>query len=150
MIVIDEYLAVRVVGGAWPEGLPDDEELALPASRHWRLLQRMHAPGPSSSVRSSALSSPMVPVNGHRDLPTVGHQDLPADGHRMSPACQLAKGTTPLSERHLPREPTRLRSGTPEWSRPSASAVSSARSIPAGSQRWALGVARLASTRPRR
>lgn len=45
MIVIDEYLAVRVVGGAWPEGLPDDEDLALPASRHWRLLQRVHAPG---------------------------------------------------------------------------------------------------------
>ena len=45
MIVIDEYLAVRVMGGAWPEGLPDDEDLALPASRHWRLLQRVHAPG---------------------------------------------------------------------------------------------------------
>ena len=45
MIVIDEYLAVRVVGGDWPEGLPDDEELGLPASRHWRLLQRVHAPG---------------------------------------------------------------------------------------------------------
>lgn len=34
VIVIDEYLAVRVVGGAWPEGLPDDEDLGLPASRH--------------------------------------------------------------------------------------------------------------------
>lgn len=45
MIVVDEYLAVRVVGGAWPDGLPDDEDLALPASRHWRLLQRVHAPG---------------------------------------------------------------------------------------------------------
>ena len=44
MIVIDEYLAVRVMGGVWPEGLPDDEDLALPASRHWRLLQRVHAP----------------------------------------------------------------------------------------------------------
>ena len=45
MIVVDEYLAVRVMGGAWPEGLPDDEDLVLPASRHWRLLQRVHAPG---------------------------------------------------------------------------------------------------------
>lgn len=45
MIVVDEYLAVRVVGGAWPESLPDDEDLALPACRHWRLLQRVHAPG---------------------------------------------------------------------------------------------------------
>jgi hypothetical protein len=45
LIVIDEYLAVRVMGGAWPEALPDDEDLALPACRHWRLLQRVHAPG---------------------------------------------------------------------------------------------------------
>jgi hypothetical protein len=44
VIVVDEYLAVRVLGGSWPEGLPDDE-LALPASRHWRLLQRVHSPG---------------------------------------------------------------------------------------------------------
>lgn len=44
MLVIDEYLAVRVLGGLWPDGLPD-EDLALPASRHWRLLMRVHAPG---------------------------------------------------------------------------------------------------------
>lgn len=44
MLVVDEYLAVRVLGGAWPDGLPD-EDLALPASRHWRLLMRVHAPG---------------------------------------------------------------------------------------------------------
>lgn len=44
MLVIDEYLAVRVLGGLWPEGLPDDD-LGLPASRHWGLLQRIHAPG---------------------------------------------------------------------------------------------------------
>ncbi|MGH9089765.1 MAG: hypothetical protein ACRDZR_00050 [Acidimicrobiales bacterium] len=41
MIVIDEYLAVRVTGGRWPAGLPDDE-LVLPTSRHWRLLQALH------------------------------------------------------------------------------------------------------------
>jgi hypothetical protein len=41
MIVVDEYLAVRVVRGRWPSGLPDDE-LALTASRHWRLLQALH------------------------------------------------------------------------------------------------------------
>jgi hypothetical protein len=41
VIVIDEYLATRVVSGDWPAGLPDDE-LALPASRHWRLLQALH------------------------------------------------------------------------------------------------------------
>lgn len=42
--MIDEYLAVAVLGGAWPAGLPD-EDLALPATRHWRLPQRVHAPG---------------------------------------------------------------------------------------------------------
>jgi hypothetical protein len=41
MIVVDEYLAVRVLRGRWPDELPDDE-LALTASRHWRLLQALH------------------------------------------------------------------------------------------------------------
>lgn len=41
MIVVDEYIAVRVFRARWPDGLPDDE-LALPASRHWRLLQALH------------------------------------------------------------------------------------------------------------
>lgn len=45
MTVIDEYLAVRVVGGDWPAELPDEDDVALPTSRHWRLLQRIHAPG---------------------------------------------------------------------------------------------------------
>jgi len=43
-LVIDEYLAVHVVLGDWPAGLPDDD-LALPAARHFRLLQRIHQPG---------------------------------------------------------------------------------------------------------
>lgn len=43
MIVVDEYLAVQVLGGSWPTALPDDD-LALPSSRHWRLLQRVHRP----------------------------------------------------------------------------------------------------------
>lgn len=43
MIVVDEYLAVRAVAGDSPEDLPD-EPLALPATRYWRLLQRIHAP----------------------------------------------------------------------------------------------------------
>ena len=42
MIVVDEYIAVRVLRGRWPTGLPDDEDLALPASAHWRLLQAVH------------------------------------------------------------------------------------------------------------
>jgi hypothetical protein len=43
VIVIDEYLAVRVLGGDWPDELPD-EDLGLTVSRHWRLLQRVHNP----------------------------------------------------------------------------------------------------------
>ncbi len=57
MILIDEYLAVRVLGGAWPAGLPDDE-LALPASRHWRLLQALHA---SRGGQLSRLMDPLSP-----------------------------------------------------------------------------------------
>lgn len=43
--MIDEYLAVRVLVGDRPEELGDDEPLALPAYRHYRLLQRVHQPG---------------------------------------------------------------------------------------------------------
>jgi hypothetical protein len=43
VIVIDEYLAVRVLLAPWPEGLPDDD-VALPAIRHWRLLQALDSP----------------------------------------------------------------------------------------------------------
>jgi hypothetical protein len=54
VIVVDEYLAVRVLGGAWPDELPDDE-LAMPASRHWRLLQRVH--GASTGQLSRLLAA---------------------------------------------------------------------------------------------
>lgn len=43
--MIDEYLAVRVLVGARPAELDEDEPLALPAYRHYRLLQRIHRPG---------------------------------------------------------------------------------------------------------
>ena len=58
MIVVDEYLAVRVVGGSWPSGLPDTEDVLLPTSRHWRLLQRVHAPGDGQLSRLLATLSP--------------------------------------------------------------------------------------------
>ena len=45
MLVVDEYLAVRVLVGARPPALDPDETLALPAYRHYRLLQRVHGPG---------------------------------------------------------------------------------------------------------
>jgi hypothetical protein len=57
VIVIDEYLAVRVLGGGWPDELPDDE-LVLPASRHWRLLQRVHGPA------TGQLSRPLANLPG--------------------------------------------------------------------------------------
>jgi hypothetical protein len=44
MLVIDEYLAVDVVRGDWPEGLPDEDVLGLTASRQYRLLQQIHDP----------------------------------------------------------------------------------------------------------
>ncbi|MCC5950722.1 MAG: hypothetical protein JJU45_01360 [Acidimicrobiia bacterium] len=43
--MIDEYLPVRVLVGVRPPELGEDEPLALPAYRHYRLLQRIHAPG---------------------------------------------------------------------------------------------------------
>lgn len=45
MLVIDEYLAVRVLVGASPPELDLDETLVIPAYRHYRLLQRIHSPG---------------------------------------------------------------------------------------------------------
>jgi hypothetical protein len=58
VIVVDEYLAVRVMGGSWPSGLPDAEDVLLPTSRHWRLLQRVHAPGDGQLSRLLATLSP--------------------------------------------------------------------------------------------
>ncbi len=58
MIVIDEYLAVRVINGDWPGTLPDDDDLALPVSRHWRLLQRLHAPAGGQLSKVLAALSP--------------------------------------------------------------------------------------------
>lgn len=43
MIIVDEYIAVRVILGRWPAAMPDDE-VALPTMGHWRLLQALHRP----------------------------------------------------------------------------------------------------------
>jgi hypothetical protein len=56
VIVIDEYVAVRALLARWPSDLPD-EELALPASRHWRLLQALHNP------RGGQLSRILAPLS---------------------------------------------------------------------------------------
>jgi hypothetical protein len=58
VIVVDEYLAVRSLLGDLPDEVPD-EPLALTASAHWRLLQRVHAPG-----WRLALTSPVCPHTG--------------------------------------------------------------------------------------
>lgn len=45
MLVVDEYLAIRVLVGDLPAEVDPDETFGLPAYRHYRLLQRVHAPG---------------------------------------------------------------------------------------------------------
>jgi len=42
LIVVDEYLALQAFRGDLPPGVPEDE-LLLPTSRHWRILQALHA-----------------------------------------------------------------------------------------------------------
>jgi hypothetical protein len=54
VIVVDEYLAIRSLLGDVPGDLPD-EPLAITASAHWRILQRIHAP--SGGQLSQALSA---------------------------------------------------------------------------------------------
>lgn len=60
MLVVDEYIAVRVLRGRWPAGLTDDEDLALPASAHWRLLQAVHGDRGGQLSRLFAGASPAV------------------------------------------------------------------------------------------
>jgi hypothetical protein len=59
VIVVDEYLAVRVLRARWPRDLPD-EELALTASRHWRLLQALHGRRGGQLSQLFAGASPAV------------------------------------------------------------------------------------------
>ena len=57
MLIVDEYVAVRVVLGDWPDAMPDDE-VALPLMGHWRLLQALHHPRGGQLTRVlSSLSS---------------------------------------------------------------------------------------------
>jgi hypothetical protein len=60
VIVVDEYIAVRVLRGRWPAALPDDEDLALPASAHWRLLQAVHGDRGGQLSQLFAGASPAV------------------------------------------------------------------------------------------
>jgi hypothetical protein len=57
VIVVDEYLAVRSLLGDLPDEVPD-EPLALTASAHWRLLQRVHAPGGGQLSQALSALSP--------------------------------------------------------------------------------------------
>ena len=61
MIVVDEYRAVRVVAGDWPVGLPDDDDIALTASRYWRSSNGSIARRVVNSPKSSR-GSPTVTV----------------------------------------------------------------------------------------
>ena len=88
MIVVDEYLAVRVMGGWWPDGLPDDDDLALPASRHWRLLQRVHSPSGGQLSQILALAELAAVLDElRREVATVeseyeaSYGQMPTAGH---------------------------------------------------------------------
>ena len=70
--MIDEYLAVRVLQGRWPAGLPVDE-LALPTSRHWRLLQAVHN---ARGGQLSQLLSAVTPAG--RDIIRYPHPEVVA------------------------------------------------------------------------
>jgi hypothetical protein len=59
VIVIDEYLAVRVLRAGYPAVLPDDE-LVLTAARHWRLLQAFHGGRGGQLFQLFAGASPAV------------------------------------------------------------------------------------------
>ena len=67
MIIIDEYIAVRVVLGRWPAGMPDDD-VALPTLGHWRLLQALHNPRGGQLTR---ILSPLPDRTGRRG-PSLG------------------------------------------------------------------------------
>ena len=72
MIVIDEYLAVRLAAGGWPSALPDDE-VVLPTSRHWRLLQALHG----SRQGQLSLLPPTYKVRRHDVLGGLIHEYYP-------------------------------------------------------------------------
>jgi hypothetical protein len=70
LIVVDEYLALRSLVGALPPEFPD-EPLALPTSAHWRLLQRIHAPGDGQLSRALRDLSPAALAVLRRPTPAV-------------------------------------------------------------------------------
>ncbi len=87
MIVVDEYLAVRVMRGRWPTQLPDDE-LALTTSRHWRLLQALHG------ARGGQLSQALGELSpAARDSVRHPHPEV------LQVVDPVQSSTTPLSSR---------------------------------------------------
>ncbi len=70
MIVVDEYLAIRSLTGLLPADLPD-EPLALTTSAHWRILQRIHAPGSGQLSQALGALSPAGRVALREPVPAV-------------------------------------------------------------------------------
>ena len=70
MIVVDEYLAIRSLTGLLPADLPD-EPLGLTTSAHWRILQRIHAPGSGQLSQALGALSPGGPVALREPVPAV-------------------------------------------------------------------------------
>lgn len=74
MIIVDEYIAVRVVLGMWTEDMPDDN-VALPTMGHWRLLQALHNPRGGLAITTGAEA-----LVGRRIRPSPGLLSEPEVG----------------------------------------------------------------------
>ncbi len=70
MIVVDEYLAIRSLTGVLPDDLPD-EPLALTTSAHWRILQRIHAPGSGQLSQALGALSAAARIALREPIPAV-------------------------------------------------------------------------------
>jgi hypothetical protein len=70
VIVVDEYLAIDSLLGDLSDIVPD-EPLALTASAHWRLLQRIHSPSGGQMSQALAGLSPAGRDVLRRPIPSV-------------------------------------------------------------------------------
>lgn len=100
MIVVDKYLAIRSLTGALPTDLPD-EPLSLTTSAHWRILQRIHAPG--SGQLSHALGATLVAGLIHGRQLWFGTERTSVDACGRSPTTSGWRFTSPPE---IPNQPS--------------------------------------------
>jgi len=87
VIVIDEYLAIRSLAGVLPTDLPDDQP-AITTSAHWRILQRIHAPGVGQL--SQALGALSLPGRQTLRKPSPAVLQVLDPRPLLDPAAQIA------------------------------------------------------------